>query len=103
MIGIPSSQRFRFFAPVRFDDADHDLGALLQFLLRRLQHRVGLPHPRRHPEENLQLAARGGRFFALQLREDLIRIRAIRLTHLRIVRLNLTKFQTRLGQSDRKI
>ena len=65
-------------------------------LLRRLQHRVGLPHPRRHSEENLQLAARGGRFLALHLREDLIRIRAIRLTHLRIVRLNLTKFQTRL-------
>ena len=84
MIGIPSRQRFGFFAPVRLDNADHDLGALLQFLLRRLQHRVGLPHPGDIPKKIFSLPRVARRFFALHLREDLIRIRAIRLTHLRI-------------------
>ncbi len=74
MIGIPLKERFGFLAPMGFDDPDDDLHALLQFLLCRLQHRVGLPHPGRHPEENLGLAARRGRLLALHSREKLIGI-----------------------------
>ena len=51
-------QRFGFLAAVRFDNADHDLDALLQLLPRSLQHGVGLAHARRHAEKNLELAAR---------------------------------------------
>ena len=90
----PFEQRFRLLAPVRFDDADHDFAALLLLLPRRLQHRVGLAHAGRHPEKNLELAARSGGLFALHLREDVIRIRPFRLAHFHIVRLNLTKLQT---------
>ena len=50
-------------------------------LLRGLQHGVGLAHARRHPEENLQFAARGGGFFALHARENLIRIWPFGLAH----------------------
>ena len=50
----PFQQRLRFLAPVGFDHADDHLRALLRLLLRRLQHRVGLPHARAQAEENLQ-------------------------------------------------
>ena len=63
-------QRFGFFAPVRFDDADDDFGALLQLLLCGLQHGVGLPDARRHAEKNLELAARRGSLRASYARES---------------------------------
>ena len=81
MIGIPSVKRFGFFASVRFDDADDDLGALRQLLLRGLQHGEGLAHARRHAEENLELAACSSSFLALYLRENLIRIRPFGVAH----------------------
>ena len=66
---------------MRFDDADHDLGSLLQLLLGGLQHRIGLSDARRHPEENFQLAAGSRGFVALHPRENLIGIRPVHLAH----------------------
>ena len=77
-------QRFGFFAAVCFDNADHDLASFRLFLPRGLQHGVGLAHARRHPEENLQFAARSCRFFALHAREKLIWIRPFGVAHGRL-------------------
>ena len=78
-------ERLGFFTSVRLDNANHHFRTLLQSLLRRLQHRVGLAHARRHPEKNLELAARSRDFLAFHLREKRIRIRPFGLAHARIV------------------
>src|SRR4029077_15324929 len=86
-------QRFGVFAPMGFDNTDNDLSALLQLLLCGLQHRVGLAPPRRHAEENLQLAARSRSFFALQTGENLIRVWSLRLAHAPNLRLRDLSFK----------
>src|SRR5205807_5289802 len=75
-----------FFASVRFHNSDHHLASFGLFLPSRLQHRVGLAYPRRHPKENLEFATRRLRLFALHTRENRIWIRPFSLAHAAILR-----------------
>ena len=74
-------QRFGFLPAVCFHNADHHLASFALFLPRSLKHGVGLAHARRHPKENLQFTAGRLRLVPLHARENLVRIRACRLTH----------------------
>ena len=77
-------QRFRFLATVCFNNADHHLASFRLFLPRGLQHGVGLAHAGRHPEENLQFAARCSPFFTLHSGKKRIWIRAFGVAHGRL-------------------
>ena len=52
----PLEQRFRFFAPVRLDDPDDDIVAVLLSGPRRLQHLIGLADPGSGSHEYSELA-----------------------------------------------
>src|SRR4030095_851713 len=77
----PLEQRLRFFATVRLDNPNDNFASFCLFLPRCLQHGIGLPHARRHPEKNLQFSARCSCFLAVHSRQDYVRARSLRLTH----------------------
>ena len=52
----PVEQGLRLLAPMRFDDADHDIVAVLLPCARLLQHLVGLADARSGADENLEPA-----------------------------------------------
>ena len=65
-------QRFRLRPPVRFNNTDHDLAAILLRLPRRLQHGERFANARAHSEKDLQLAARRSCLVAFDSRQDLV-------------------------------
>lgn len=67
-------QRFGFRAPMGFDDPDDHFQTFRLFLPRRSQHRVSLPDPWTHAEENLQPATLRLRLARLDGGEKLVRI-----------------------------
>jgi hypothetical protein len=55
----PDGERSRIVAPVRLDDADHDVASEIALGPCRLEHAVRLADARRRAEEDRQLAALG--------------------------------------------
>jgi len=53
----PEGERLGLAPPVGLDHADDHVDALAELGLRRLQHLIGLAHPRCRAQENLELAA----------------------------------------------
>ena len=68
-------QPFGLGAPMRLDQADNDIDALARTYRRLLQHGVGLAHPGRGTEENLQPAPHP----AVGFGEERVRRWAVRL------------------------
>ena len=68
--GEAGEEGFGFGAAVGLDDADEKVDAVLELLLGGAEHGVGFAHAGAHAEEDLQAAATGALFLALEGGEE---------------------------------